>query len=165
MGLASDNDLSLPVFMAYSLVILLYFVILRILLQLLQQVGNRHGVRRSIIDTNIHATMIPRVDNSMDTFDIYSMAVVIAKFGIATVAIAGVIVLLVLKLGVLAAAILVLLAILVLWALNHWLRSRERPGSIKTEIRHYIRKSGSIGSIIMLSILLVALLFVMIWLH
>ncbi|MDB5184119.1 MAG: hypothetical protein JWO07_800 [Candidatus Saccharibacteria bacterium] len=164
MDSLADTAPSLPVMLAYGLVILLYLVILRLLLNFLQQLSDKHHRHQSIIDRGIRAMKSHRIDGSMQAFDPYTIAVIIAKGGIATISMAVVIVLLVTKVGPTATAALLVAVILVAWAVNHWLKSREKVGTIK-EIRTYIQKSGSIGSVVVLSIALVVLLFIMVMLH
>jgi small-conductance mechanosensitive channel len=165
MNTLAANGLSFPILLAYGLLILLYLLILKLLINLLQQMGDKHMLQRSVIDRDIHQTMTNRVETSMHAFDIYSVAIVIAKGGIAVLAMAAVMVLLVLKVGVLATMLLVIVVILLLYAYNQWVRSREKDKSIRGEIRKYVQKSGSIGMILLLSISLVVLLFVMILIH
>jgi len=159
------NGISFPVLLAYGMIILLYLVILRLLLNLLQQMGDKHRTQRSVIDVDVHRTMTPQVDSSMHAFDIYSIAIVIAKGGIAMVAMAAMIVLLAIKVGILATVLIVAMVVLCLWTVNQWLRSREKVGSIGGEMRKYVQKSGSMGTVVLLSIVLVVLLFIMIWMH
>lgn len=161
--LANDTT-SLPMLLAYGLLILLYLLILKLLLNFLQQMGDKHRTQKSVIDVDIHNTMTPQVESSMHTFDVYSIAIVIAKGGITATAMAAIIVLLVLKVGILATALLILIVIVFLWGLNHWLNHREKVGTIR-EIRRYVQKSGSVGSVVMLSIALVVVLFGMILLQ
>ena len=64
-----------------------------------------------------------------------------------------------------ATILLITIVILMAWAMNVWLRSREKPGDVRDQIRKYVLKSGSVGMVLLLSIILVALLFAMILLH
>lgn len=165
MGSIANNGFSLPIFLAYGFIILIYLVILRLLLNLLQQMSDKHISQRSVIDRDIHRVMTNDVETSMQAFNAYNIAIVIAKGGIAAIAMAGVLVVLVLKFGILTAVLLVVMAVAILWAINHWLKSREKPESLRAEIRKNVQKAGSMGSIIMLSIALVALIFVMVLIH
>jgi hypothetical protein len=157
----SDNSIGLGVFLAYGILILLYLIILRLLLNLLQQMGDKHIAQRSVIDRDIHRTMTNHVETSMHAFDAYNIAIVIVKGGISAIAMAAIIVLLVIKFGFLATGVLIVIVVTVIYAVDHWLKSREKPGSFRAEVRKYVQKAGSVGTIIMLSILLVVLLFVM----
>jgi 4-hydroxybenzoate polyprenyltransferase len=161
----ADNGVSFPVLMAYGFVIFLYIIILKLLLNLLQQMGDKHRIQKSVIDVDVHRVMTPEIDSSMQAFNVYSIATVIARGGIAAVAMAAIIVLMVMKVGVLPTFLLITIVIALLWAFNHWMKSREKPESFRGEIRKYIQKSGSVGSVIMLSIALAVLLFVMIIIH
>lgn len=164
MQMSDGSPISLAVLVLYGLIISFYLIILRLLLDMLQQLG-RHHTQKSIIDVDIHRTMTSRVENSMHTFDITSVAVTIAKGGISVVAMAAIIVLLVIKVGLIATILFITIVILMAWAMNVWLRSREKPGDVRDQIRKYVLKSGSVGMVLLLSIILVALLFVMILLH
>lgn len=157
----SSNTPGLPILLAYGFLILIYLVILRLLLNLLQQMSNKHRIQRSVIDSDIHQTMSSNLDGSMQTFDAYPIAIVIAKGGIAAISMAAVIVLMVIKVGIVATASLVVIVVLFAWAVNHWLRSREKVGTIR-QITKVVEKSGSIATVVMLSIVLVVLLFLMI---
>ena len=161
----ADNGVTFPVLIAYGFLIFLYLVILRLLLNLLQQMGDKHVLQKSVIDRDIHSTMTNRVETSMHAFDVYSVAIVIAKGGIATLAMAAIIILLVIKVGILATILLIAIVIMLLYAYNRWTKSRERAESLRGEIKKNIQKAGSMGTIVMLSIALVALLFVMLVLH
>lgn len=97
----------------------------------------------------------------MYAFDIYSISLVIAKGGIATIAMAAMIVLLVLKFGLLATGVLIVMVVVALYGVDHWLRTRKKSNSVRSEIRKALRGVGSMGTIIALSVLLVVLLFVM----
>lgn len=156
-----DSSISLGSFIAYGFLILLYLMILKLLLNVMQRMGDRHLAQRSIIDRDIRRVMTNRVETSMQTFDVYSVALIIAKGGIATLAMAAVIVMMTLKFGPLATGALVVMVIAILYAVNRWLRSREKPGSVRAELRKQVQKFGSMGAIIMLSLTLVILLFVM----
>lgn len=103
--------------------------------------------------------MTNRVETSMHAFDVYDIALIIAKAGIATIAMAAIIVLLVIKVGVLATALLIIITVTVLYAVSTWLKSQEKPGTMRAEVRKYIRKTGGVGTVIILSLALVLLLF------
>jgi hypothetical protein len=165
MNTLATDGISFPILLAYGLLILLYLLILKLLLNLLQQMGDKHRIQKSVIDRDVHRVMTPQVDSSMQTFDPYGVAIIIAKGGITAISMAAVIILSVLKVGIVATALLVVIAVLFLWAINHWLKAREKAGSVRDEIRKYVQKSGSMGTIVLLSILLVVLLFVMIVIH
>jgi hypothetical protein len=156
----ADSSISLGTFIAYGVLIFLYLVILKLLLNLLQQMGARQS-QRSVVDRDIRRTWNRRDESSMYAFDIYGASLVIAKGGIATIAMAAIIVLLVLKFGLLATGVLIVMVVVALYGVDHWLRSREKPDSVRAEIRRALRGAGSMGTIILLSILLVVLLFVM----
>lgn len=166
MQTLSGDSVSLTVLFLYGLIILLYLIILRLLLNMLQQLNDKHHrTQKSIIDVDVHRIMTPQVESSMHAFDISTLAITIAKGGIAAIAMAAIIVLLVLKIGFFATLIIIAIVILIAWALDLWLRSREKPGGIRSEVQKYVQKSGSVGTILLLSILLVILLFIMTWLH
>jgi hypothetical protein len=165
MGSIANSGLSFPVFIAYGFIILLYLFILRLLLNLLQRYGDKHLATRSVIDRDIHRVMTNDVETSMQAFNAYSVAIVIAKGGIAALAMAGAIVVLVLKFGLIAATLLIVIAVSILWGINHWLKSREKPESVRAEVSKNLQKAGSMGMIVMLSIALVVLIFVMIVIH
>jgi hypothetical protein len=159
MDSITDTTPSLPVMLAYGLIILLYLVILRLLLNFFQQMSDKHA-QRSIIDRSIHAMRTHRVDSSMQAFDPYSIAIAITKGGIATLATAVVIVLLIEKLGFEATVTVLIMVIIVAWTANRWLRSREKVGIVR-EARKYLQRGGSVGSVIALSVLLAFVLFVL----
>ncbi len=154
----SDSSVGLPSLFAYGLLILLYLIILKLLLNLLQRLG-KERYHKSVVDREIHATMTNRVETSMHAFDVYDIALIIAKAGIATIAMAAIIVLLVIKVGVLATALLIIITVTVLYAVSTWLKSQEKPGTMRAEVRKYIRKTGGVGTVIILSLALVLLLF------
>lgn len=156
----ADNSISLGVFIAYGILIFLYLVILKLLLNLLQQMGARQA-QRSVVDRSIRRAMTRKDESSMYAFDIYSISLVVAKGGIATIAMAAIIILLVLKFGLLATGVLIIMVVVALYGVDHWLRSREKPDSVRAEIRRALKGAGSMGTIILLSILLVVLLFFM----
>jgi|GEM_PF-7096634 len=159
------DPVNLTLLFLYGLIILLYLFILRLLLNVLQQLNDKHHVQRSVVDVDIRRVMTPQVESSMHAFDISMIAITIAKGAIATVATAVVIILLVLKVGILATALLVAIVVLIAWAVDIWLRSRKKPAGVRAQMYKIVQRSGSFGMILMLSILLVALLFVMIWIH
>lgn len=156
------NGINFPTLIAYGFLILTYIVILRILLNILEQMSDKYRVRKSVIDTAIHRTVPSDLDSSMQAFNIFSVALVIAKWGIVAIAMAAIIVLMVIKVGIIATALLIAITVLLLWAMNRWLKSREKAHSAQAEVRKYIEKSGGVGTIILLSIILVVLLFLMI---
>jgi hypothetical protein len=158
MNAAVDTTPSLSVILTYGLVILLYLVILRLLLNLLQGVSDKHR-QRSVIDRGIHATMSHRHEGSMQAFDSYGIAVVITKGGIATLSMAAIIVLLSVKIGVPATFLIIISVILVTWAANKWVRSHEK-GTLR-EARVIAQKAGSMGAVLALSVTLVILLVVL----
>jgi uncharacterized membrane protein YidH (DUF202 family) len=162
MNSLAENGVTFSSLIAYGILIFLYLVILRLLLNMLQQMSDQHVLQKSVIDRDIHKTMTNRVETSMHAFDIYSVAIVIAKGGIATLAMAAIIVLLIVKVGLLATIFLIAIVILLLYGYNRWARSREKAESLRGEIRKNIQKAGSGGMILLLSIALVVLLFVMI---
>jgi len=165
MDTVANSGFSLPIFLMYGLLILLYLIILRLLLNLLQQLGDKHAYQRSVVDRDIHQTMTRRVETSMHAFNVYDLAIVIAKAGITTIAMAAIIILLTVKFGIVATILLIAITIILLYTVDRWLKSREKPGSFRADVRKYVQKAGSVGTIVMLSIALVVLLFVMIWLH
>lgn len=156
------NDINIPTLVAYGFLILTYLIILKVLLNILEQMSDKYRVRKSVIDTAIHRTIPSDLDSSMQAFNIFSVALVIAKWGIVTIAMAAIIVLMVIKVGIIATALLIAITVLLLWAMNRWLKSREKAHSAQAEVRKYIEKSGGVGTIILLSIILVVLLFLMI---
>ena len=158
----SGESVSITVIIIYGAIILLYLLILQLLLNVLQQLSDKHRPQRSVIDVDIHRTMTPRIESSMHTFDISSVALIIAKAGISVAAMAAVIVLLVIKIGILASITLVAIVILVAWAIDVWLKSRKTSNSVRSEVRKVVQKSGNIGVMLALSILLAVLLFIMI---
>lgn len=161
MDSVADNGVTFSSLIAYGILIFLYLVILRLLLNVLQQMSDKHILQKSVIDRDIHRTMTSRVETSMHAFDVYSVAIVIAKGGIATLAMAAIIVLLVIKVGLLATVLLITIVILLLYGYSRWAKSREKAESLRGEIKKNLQKAGGIGTILMLSIALVALLFVM----
>lgn len=156
------NGISFPTLIAYGFLIFTYLIILRVLLNLLEQMSDKYRVHKSVIDRAIHQTVPSDLDSSMQAFNIYSIARVIVRWGIVAIAMAAIIVLLVIKVGYVATALLIAITVILLWAMNHWLKSREKTHSAQAEIRKYIEKSGNVGTIIVLSITLVVLLFLMI---
>jgi hypothetical protein len=165
METIAKEGLNLPMLLAYGSVILVYLIVLRLLLSLLQQMGDKHRTQRSVIDADIHRTMGPQIEASMQTFDVYRVAIIIAKGGITALSMAIIIFLLTVKAGIVATGLLITGVVLCLWAADHWLKSQEKAKSIRGEVRKYVQKSGSMGMIIMLSITLVVLLFVLVWMH
>lgn len=163
-SIARDGT-GLPLLLAYGFVILLYLIILRLLLNMIQQMGDKHLTQRSVVDRDIHKMMDNRVETSMHAFDVYTVALIIAKGGIAALFMAAIIVLLSVKVGILATAMLIAIVITMLWGVNHWLKSQEKTRSIRGEIQKYVQKSGSVGSILLLSIALATLLFALIVMH
>lgn len=159
----AKDGIGFPILLAYGLIILLYLIILRLMLNALQQLGEKHRYQKTVVDADIHRTMNDRIERSMDTFDIYSMAIVIAKGGIAAVAMAAIIILLTLKVGIIATILVITGVVLCLWTANRWLRSQEKAMNIRGEIHKYAQKFGSMGMIIVLSGILVVLLFAMVW--
>jgi hypothetical protein len=165
MTLGGDDTLSLPIFIAYGILILLYLVILKVLLNLLQQLGSKHRTQRSVIDVDIHNTMTPRVDSSMQTYDVRSIANIIARGVITAIAMAILIVLSVVKIGLLATLVLLGIVILCMWAINQLLRQISKTEVMKT-IHKYTQLGGSnTGAILLLSIALVVVLFFLVILH
>lgn len=165
MDSLANSGVSFPIFLAYGLLILIYIFILRLLLNLLQQMGDKHSIQRSVVDRDIHQTMTHRVETSMHAFDVYGIAIVIAKGGIATITMATIIIILVIKFGLIVTAFLVSGVVLTLWAINHWLSSLQKPGSLRAEMHKFFQNAGGVGTIITLSIVLVVLIFLMIFIH
>jgi hypothetical protein len=165
MNTVVQGGLSLPIFVAYGTLILLYLIILRLMLNFIQGMGDKHSYQRSVVDRDIHAAKGEEAEASMRTFDSYKLAVVIAKAGAMVIAMAAVIVLLAVKFGILATALLIAIAVTALYAIDHWLKSREKPESFRSEVRKYVQGVGNTGTILILSIILVVLLFVMLWLY
>lgn len=161
----NGDPVSASVLLAYGLLILLYLLILRLLLNLLQQMTNKHYTAKSVIDRDIHRVMNDNVETSMHAFNVYSLATLIVKAGVTTIAMAAIVVLLVVKVGIFATTLLVLICLILLWTLNQWLRRREKAGGLRQEIRKYTQRAGSAGTVVLLSIALVVLLFVMIVIH
>jgi hypothetical protein len=165
MEALAANGISFPVLIAYGLLISLYLLILKLLLDLMQSLGNKHHLQKTVIDVDIHKTMTPDIDSSMQAFDVYSIAFVIAKWGIAAVAMAVIIVLLSLKVGIIATALLIMIVITLLWGVNIYLKSREKPDDLRVKVQRVFEKSGSIGTVILLAIALAVVIFIMIWIH
>ncbi len=161
----ADNGVSLPILLAYGLLILLYLVILRLLLNFLQQLGSKHRTQRSIIDVDIHNTMTPRVDSSMQTFDVHSIANTIARGIVTVVAIAILLVLAVIKIGILATIILLAIIVLCLYAINQLLRQMSKTEIMKSVHKYTQLGGGNTGAILLLSIALVVVLFLLVVLH
>lgn len=161
----TDTGLSLPIFLTYGLVILLYLIILRKLLDVLQRRGDGVAYQRSVVDRDIQRTMTGTEESSMHAFNVRNLATTIAKALVSVVAMGVMIILSVVKFGPFATVLMIVMCVSVLYAYNRWQKSREKPSSVRAEIRKGIDKAGNTGMIIMLSIVLVALLFVMIVIH
>jgi hypothetical protein len=165
MILGGNDTLSLPILIAYGILILLYLVILKVLLNLLQQLGSKHRTQRSVIDVDIHNTMTPHVDSSMQTFDVRSIANIIARGIVTVTAMAILIVLSVIKIGFLATVVLISIVILCMWAINQLLRQMSRTEIMKTVHKYTQLGGGNTGAIVLLSIGLVVVLFGLVFLH
>lgn len=162
---ATGNMPSMGIFLAYGLLILLYLFILRLLLNLIQRMGDKGAIGKSIIDRDIHQTMTNEVETSMHAFNAYNIAIIIVKFAVAAIAMGAIEVIMVMKFGVLAAALLTVLVVLIAWAFNHWLKSKEEAHNIIGETRKFIANAGSAGTVVLLTIALVVVIFVMIFIQ
>lgn len=165
MDPVTDAGMSLPIFLTYGLVILLYLIILRKLLDVLQRKGEHNAYQRSIVDRDIQMTMTGNEESSMHAFNVRNLATIIAKGLVSVIAMGAMIILSAVKFGVLSTVLMIIMCVGLLYAYNKWQNSREKPGSVRAEIRKGLDKVGNTGMIIMLSIILVALLFVMIIIH
>ncbi|MDB5176899.1 MAG: hypothetical protein JWN75_567 [Candidatus Saccharibacteria bacterium] len=153
------STISFPALIAYGLLILIYLLILKLLLASLQQLGKKQQPYRSVVDADIRRTVPTDVDSTMQSYDIRSVANIIARGLVTVVAIAIMIILSTIKIGLLVTLVVVGIVIVLLWAINRLLRQIS-----KTEVTATIRKytqlgGGNTGSILLLSIALVVVLF------
>jgi hypothetical protein len=152
------------VFVGYGILIFLYLVILRLLLNFIQQLGQKYRTQKSVVDVDIHRTMTPKIEDSMIAFDPYSIAMTVVKGAMAIIGMAIAIIILVLKLGVVATGLILVTAVLLLWAVNHWLRQRD-SSSFRHRVNHFIKTGGNAVSVTVLVIALAGVAIVLVALH
>ena len=135
------------------------------MLNLLQQMGRKHGdVTKFVIDADIEKARTAEADHMMNTFDSYSLGMLIAKVGLSTLGMAALITMSYIKWGPIPTMFLIAIAILVIWLLSMVLKMIRHLKVIEYTEK-LIRKGGNTGTIIMLSIGLVAVLFIMTLVH
>lgn len=145
----------------YGFIIVLYLIILKLLLNALQQLTDKDSEKRSIVDMQIHRTTQAQIEESMHTFDISAAAMVIAKAAFVVVALAAVIVIVVVKVGYVPALLLAGIVGGSLWLVRTWMKGQDRTHDIRGDIRNIMKKAASIGMVIVLGVMLLVLLLIM----
>ncbi len=160
----SNNTSNLWVFMGYGVLIFLYLVILRLLLNFIQQLGHKYRTQKSVVDVDIHRTMTPKIDDSMTAFDPYSIAMAVVKGALAVGGIALVLAILVIKLGVIATGLILVIVILLLWAVSHWLHQKE-DSSFRHQVSRFVKTGGNAISVTLLLIALALVTIALVAIH
>lgn len=160
MQALGGDSISFPVMMLYGILILLYLTILRLMLDMLQQMGKKHVVQKFVVDADIQRARTGDADRNMHEFDSYGLAITIAKTGLLVLGTAALMVMSVIKLGFIATVFLIAIAILVIWLVSSIIKMIQHTKIIQS-VRKAISRSGNTGSVLMLSIALVVVLFIM----
>lgn len=140
-------------FIGYCILIFIYLVILRLLLNFLQQLTQKNRTQRSIVDVDIHEAMNPRMDDSMRAFDPYPLAIVVVRATMAVIGMAIVLLVSYVKIGLLGTAGLVIAAILLSWAYSRWINQHNKT-ELSRSVQHFVQTGGSYVSVILLFIAL-----------
>lgn len=163
MNKLTDDSINWPTIVAYALLIVLYFIILRLLLNCIQQLTKKHRDQRSVIDADIHQESLEtRVDDSMVGMDIYGRTIAFLRLVLITVAILGVALILAIKLNIILAVSICMLAGLITWRLLRWKKNVEtgaRYDIISFVLEKFVAIGGNIGTVIFLMVALVITAF------
>jgi hypothetical protein len=142
---------SLLIIIAYCVLIALYLLILKVLLNFVEELmsKNRRGAQRSIIDVEIHEELANRhADDKTHTFDAYGFALNFLKVVIAFVGIVGGFLILVYKLNIFFALVAALLIAVVTWQFIQWKKGRGKE-FIRRYENLFIRIGGyNLGTLI-----------------
>lgn len=133
--LSSGSDWnSLLLFAAYGVLIFLYLIILKVLMNCIEQLTSKSTpATRSVIDVDIHREAANRhVDDKSHTFDAFGFAMTFLKLIISLGGIVAIFVLITIKLNVFFAFGISVLVGVIVWQFMEW-----RKGKGKEVIKHY----------------------------
>lgn len=149
---------SLIVFIAYGLLICLYLVTLKLLLNCIEQLmsSKNNPVRRSIIDVDIHREAANRhADDKTHMFDPYAFALTFLKIFILITGVAGIFIIITIKLNVFFAFGIAVLVGVIAWQLVQW-HNRKGKEVVRRYENIFIKIGGyNIGTLIFFVIALV----------
>lgn len=141
----------------YALLILAYFIILKVLLSCIEQLLSKNGrSHKSVIDVQIHQEAANRhADDKDHTFDAFNMALEFLKIVLILGGVVGLFVIIVLKLNVFFAFGIYTLLGVVAWQLVQWRNSNGKE-VIKRYEDFIIRIGGyNAGTFVVFSIALI----------
>lgn len=143
---------------AYGVLILLYLVILKLLMNCIEQLTAKgsNTFHRSVIDVQIRQEAANlHTDDKTHTFDAFLLAMTFLKAVVLVVGLAGVFILVTLKLNIFFAFGVAALASVVAWQINLWRKGKGKD-IIKRSEHIFIQVGGyNIGTLIFFIIALI----------
>ncbi len=152
-----DSGVDWAVIVGYAVLILLYFVILRLLLNCIEQLTKKHHTQKFAVDSDIHQENAEtRIDDSMVGMDIYGRTIAFLRIVIAALAVLGVVIILAVKLNIILAVTISIVAGIVTWRLIHWKkRSEHKYDIIEFVFDKLVSIGGNVGTAIFLVVALI----------
>lgn len=158
---SNSLNLNVGILIAYTLLILLYFVVLKLLLTNLRKLGEKSADSRSVVDRDIRKSMANRIDTSMHTFNTYSLATITLEAAVMVLGMTAIVSALYLKFGFLVTVLMIEIAVTILWTINHWIKNNQKTKTITNEIKQYSEKFGNITSLVTLVFIMAFMIIVM----
>lgn len=143
---------------AYMVLVLIYLLILKLLLNAIQSLTHGYRTQRSIIDLEIHRqSPSDRIEDSMRDMNVFQGTVALLRVLVAFVGLVGVMALLIIKLNFFVAVLIAGVSSLVAWQFVQW----RRRGKANARLEQYFEAflSGG-GNVVTIGLLIVALVCV-----